>query len=855
MERDHRLAPPRGSGIVVGGLLAALLVAGAPGHAEADDPEAAQSPFLCTTEVQGLGQPIVDNDERRGTPVYPQDADGQPDRSQDPVGWSERCQVEPVVTYHYRTETGALQDVPEGATEPPEDVAWLDVDAMVGSEDMTLDGAEQIPFVLRLERGSLPGHRFLYSIAMLVPFEEVTGDLAPGEDHWNRRLLYSFDGGVGIGHSQGGLSTSSGTFDAAMRLGHAVVYSSGTATTLHYDLLLGGRTATEAKDTFVARHGEPRYTVGIGGSGGGIQQYVYGQNQPDLLDAAIPLYSYPDMTTQTIHTGDCELLEHYMDVTAADNERWRDWDQRRIVQGLNSIHGFASSWQQRTGADGSTECVEGWRGLTPLAMNPTFGFASGMDAVLEMFLDEILQKLFAGQPPVPDDFPDIGRLLRVDPDPQRWVEWTHWDDVREVYGTDPGTGFARVPWDNVGVQYGLRALADGDLTAEEFVDLNARVGAWGEPEDARPESCGLVDVMLGGDLTLLAEAIGMCEGADLDPYSTRQMRLSDDDAPAPRREGDVAAMHGAYASGLVFDGRLPRTIPVIDARHYLEHELDMHNVHQSFAVRERIARAQGHHDNHLVWFQDARPSINPVATAELLQHGFRVMDEWLANLDAEPAGDVAAARPAAAVDTCWDTDGTLIASGDDVWSGAVELITSGVGDWTDQAPGAVEGVEVGDCSAQFPLYSTSRIVAGGPVTGDVYKCHTMPVRTAAAEGLYGVWEPGDEDLVRLEEIHPDGVCDYGLPDRGRPDLEVPDAPEVRAVGGGLLVSGTEPGAEIQLRRAGEVEDTGTANPAGRLVFPRLAPGEVVVAQTVAGQRSLLSQPVTVEAPGRGRDAG
>ena len=44
-------------------------------------------------------------------------------------------------------------------------------------------------------------------------------------------------------------------------------------------------------------------------------------------------------------------------------------------------------------------------------------------------------------------------------------------------------GFARPPWDNVGVQYGLQALRDGHITPAEFLDLNARVGTWKEAED------------------------------------------------------------------------------------------------------------------------------------------------------------------------------------------------------------------------------------------------------------------------------------------------------------------------------------------------------------------------------------
>ena len=64
------------------------------------------------------------------------------------------------------------------------------------------------------------------------------------------------------------------------------------------------------KEHFVETHGIPLYTVGVGGSGGANQQHIYAQNHPGLLDAAIPQYSYSDMVTQTIHVGDCELLEH-----------------------------------------------------------------------------------------------------------------------------------------------------------------------------------------------------------------------------------------------------------------------------------------------------------------------------------------------------------------------------------------------------------------------------------------------------------------------------------------------------------------------------------------------------------------
>jgi len=771
-----------GAGATVG--IAAAAPNGSAGRAApaALDPAAPQEPFLCTTEYNGLGQPIVDNQAKRGTPVYPETTPGVPDRTKAPVGWSSGCQVQEQVEYRYRATDGQIRTLPAGLTALPTDVATIAVTDLVGADQMALGGATEIPYLFRYQRGTLPENRFLYSIAMLVPVEEYLHP-TPGtwdHSHWNRRLLYSFSGGVGIGHSQGDLHTRESQLDQALRLGHAIVYSSGTRTSTHYNLKLGGRTAVELKARFVADHAAPLYTVGIGGSGGGIQQYVYAQNHPELLDALIPEYSYPDMTTQTINVGDCELLEHYMDVTDGSNPRWQDWDHRKILQGQNTIEGFESDWQRLTGDTGSSECIEGWRGATPLALNPTFGLAVDMEKAIAPHQDELIAKILAGQPPVPDDFPDLGRLLRTSPNADDRVEWTHWADVVEVYGVDPATGYARVPWDNVGVQYGLRAVARGQITPAEFLKLNREIGSWKPSEQAVPESCGLVKAMAGDDVALLGSFVGLCSGNELDQYSSRMMRLSPGSgAPAPRTEADIDAIRAAFESGLEFDGRLPRDVPILDVRHYLEHELDMHNVHQSFVTRERIRRTMGDADNQVIWFLDARPSEDESVTDRMVEQAFRVMDEWVANMRADAGGaggragtgraSAADAKPAAAVDSCWTTDGSLIASGDDVWSGAVQLATSGEGAWTNSAPTSVDGVAVGACSARFPIHSTSRIVAGGPITNDVYKCFLKPVAQAVADGDYGDWTPSAAQQAELERTFPTGVCDWSHRSVGHPD--------------------------------------------------------------------------------------
>ena len=56
------------------------------------------------------------------------------------------------------------------------------------------------------------------------------------------------------------------------------------------------------------------------------------------------------------------------------------------------------------------------------------------------------------------------------------VRCTFQDNLVNVFGNDPKTGFARSPFDNVGVQYGLQALNDGKITFDQFVDINSRVG-------------------------------------------------------------------------------------------------------------------------------------------------------------------------------------------------------------------------------------------------------------------------------------------------------------------------------------------------------------------------------------------
>ena len=55
---------------------------------------------------------------------------------------------------------------------------------------------------------------------------------------------------------------------------------------------------------------------------------------------------------------------------------------------------------------------------------------------------------------------------------------TVFDASRNIYGIDRATGFALRPFDNAGVQYGLKALNEGVISTAQFLDLNERVGGY-----------------------------------------------------------------------------------------------------------------------------------------------------------------------------------------------------------------------------------------------------------------------------------------------------------------------------------------------------------------------------------------
>lgn len=657
-------------------------------HASRPVASAPQQPFICRTQESGLGQPLIDNQDGVGHPVV----DSMTGKV---VGYSRNCHIPPRLEYFYFNGAAFKAfDPATGYAQPPNDL-----------KSISYQG-QRVPFVVRVEGGVI--NRFLYTIAMLAPRPPVaasaetaarSGAAGVGKSEalvWNGKLIYWLRGGVGVGHQQGLAMWFNGALGSSERQlmpkilaqGYAVVTSSGNETGVHYNMRLAEETARMTKAYFVAAYGQPTFTLGVGGSGGAVQQYLFAQNHPGLIDGGVPIYSYPDMVTQTIPISDCPLLEQYFRDEVALNPAspWARWSSRSLVEGMAASDTAKNSL---TGGTGSSECINGWKFAMPTVLNPVFKdprFERGAKAY--GYAPDVLTK----------------------------VKWTHWNDLEAIYGTD-SRGYAPIPIDNVGVQYGLAALARGGISTDEFLRINACVGSWKEQSD-----------FVAWDVVA-------------DPFDARNMRRSPacrdpSGAPAPRRSGELPAMHAAYTSGHVFTGQR-LGIPMIDLRPYLEPELNMHNTRQSFAVRARLRQANPALERQqVIWFTQSDPDLG-----RAVMEAIGVMDRYLTS----------GAAPAEFADRCFDAKGAVLAAGAAVWDGIL-----------DSRP-------AGACTRAYPVYSSPRMVAGANIRGDLFKCALKPVAAALADGTYpSAVQFSLPQREWLQRIFPQGVCDYSQEDVGKP---------------------------------------------------------------------------------------
>lgn len=351
-------------------------------------------PWICETEEFGLEAPI--------------DA---------------ACNAPTVFAYVYKSlVTGQFEAYDPEA--PPGDVAMTTTD----------EGVER-PYIVRIEKGTL--NRGLHQIAVLADPTAEWSAVAPQES-WNRKLIYVFGGGTAPNHTQG---TPGGVLvDSALSRGFMVATSSINVHGENANDTVSAEGVMMLKERIVESYGPIRYTIGMGSSGGALQQYMIADTYPGLLDGLLPSASFPDIWSTITEVNDCVTFVRYFNETSP--ELWAVAQQRAFVAG-HQEPGSCIFWNELFGpllrATEAENCALPADQVYDPATNP-----AGVRCDIPSY-----QIAIWGRRPA-----------------------SVWGDVE----TALGQGFARRPMDNIGVQYGLEALEDGTVLPAQFVDLNEKVG-------------------------------------------------------------------------------------------------------------------------------------------------------------------------------------------------------------------------------------------------------------------------------------------------------------------------------------------------------------------------------------------
>jgi hypothetical protein len=570
----------------------------------------------------------------------------------------ESCAAPTLVQYFYRANDNSYKPFPVGGARP-NDI----------SSTTTLEG-KTVPLIVRVEKGVI--NRAAYVIALLHdPAASPTPTHAARSPGWNGRLIYASRGGVQPGFHMGRFIGSlddkrayvggenNNFHEALINAGYALAASSLNVTGTNTNHVVHAESMAKVKERFIEAYGPPLFTIGMGTSGGAQAQHIVAQNYPGLMDAIMPGRSYPDVITFQTPILDCNLLVNYFKNTKTP---WTD-AQKTAVSG--KLHfGF---------------CLE------PSTRFPNL-------------------KVDNCDPSVKEYLTNDRKDLRIGVD----VRCTYQDNMVNIYGVDPRTGFARSPWDNVGIQYGLQVFNDGLITFDQFADLNASIGG-------HDINGALVAQRMAGDPEALRIA-----------YSTGQMNMG----MGGLAQIPILDIRG-YTDGICTVATCPPREPT---------DVDVHDGYHSLISRDRLIKANGHADNHVrlvaaeIGHRRADSPVSQITVWALGQ-----FDKWVTGItndrsNRSQAEKLRAHRPAELVDACYAS-----------------------------ADSKTTNMEV--CAKLFPIASDARMVAGAPATNDIMKCQLKPI--SASDYKRSLTE---QQLGRLRQIFAGGVCDYTKPGIGQVPL-------------------------------------------------------------------------------------
>jgi hypothetical protein len=467
------------------------------------------------------------------------------------------CSARTVVQYVYKPTH------PADAAKPFKPMASTSVLPPDVAQTTTATGAT-VNFIVRVETGTM--NRGIYQNAIL---HDPTVDQPPSPftppKGWNRRLIAMHGAGCPGGWYIQGAAQGANILDPErLGQGYALFINTLNHPTNSCNAFLAGETTMMGKEHFIETFGVPLYTMSTGQSGGAYTSLQIADAFPGLIDGVLIGATFPDALSIALSGLDAHLLMHYF--TRVNPGAFSE-KQQVTVSGYQGLKAFtdAANQAQRTDPVPDRTDIEGylsarWNAAVPASM-------------------------------------------RYDPvKNSKGARPTVFDAAKNVYGIDPATGAALRPYDNTGVQYGLKALNSGAITVQQFLDLNTKIGGFDR----------------------------------------------DDNYVAQRATGDADAIRRAYQFGLTLgaNGGL-KSIPIVDNATSNETG-GYHYGWFHYALRERLRKASGgRSDNMVMW----RSTVGNAARD--------MFDRWMvayrSDTSSAPQLDkVLKARPAEAVEGCYD---------------------------------------------------------------------------------------------------------------------------------------------------------------------------------------------------------
>ncbi len=471
------------------------------------------------------------------------------------------CSAPTKVTWRYLSTAGTIKELPDPKARPA-DLATA-----------TVAGRKNVGLTIRYEQGVV--NRSVYEIATVDP-SPGGADSDQSDVAWNRRLIYRFGDGCGTTFGQGTANVEA-LDPAYLRKGYAVATATFNTGAVQCNDVLSAETTMMVKERVIETFGVPDTTIGEGTGGGAAQVHLIAQNYPGLIDGAVALEPLPDIVTVASGAADCGLLNRY----------------------YRSPGGTAVNPAQRAAINGhaSSSTCNQWEAGYGGLFNPTDGC----------------------DPKIPDT-----QIYDATTNPEG-IRCTLQDANINQFGREPLSGFAERPLDNIGVQYGLTAVQEGDLSFDQFLALNQAIGGY--------------------------DADGLFQKT--------------------RTSATQPAVATAYETGRVSSGSGDQLkIPMIDVDIYNDPDGDIHDRFRAFSLRDRLTRGGTAESapGFQIWTRDP----GTLAGAEARLEVVATMDTWLTAINKDTKGGerftvLSRTRPAAAVDNCIPQGTTKPTGGGDIY--------------------------------------------------------------------------------------------------------------------------------------------------------------------------------------------